>query len=211
MDAAFAGSALILPEFRWIAEGIEEADSFVFNPHKWMLTNFDCSAYFVRDVEALVRTFEILPEYLKTPEGNRVNNYRDWGIQLGRRFRALKLWFVIRTYGLHGLQQILRSHIAMAHQVAERIRSTPGFQVLAPVPLNVICFRYAPSGITDAALLDALNARLLESLNRTGTMYISHTRLSDRTTLRLVVGQTNVQQHHVDAAWERIVATSREM
>lgn len=208
VDAAYAGSALLLPEFRWIADGVEAADSIVFNPHKWLLTNFDCSAYFVRDVEALVRTFEILPEYLKTPEGDRVKNYRDWGIQLGRRFRALKLWFVIRTYGVHGLQQFLRTQIAMAQQLGKRIQSTPGFQILAPLPLNVICFRYAPSGLTDPAALDALNARLLESLNHTGLLYLSHTRLAGRFTLRLVVGQTYVQQHHVDEAWERIVATA---
>lgn len=208
VDAAYGGSALLLPEFRWIADGLEAADSMVFNPHKWLLTNFDCSAYFVRDVEALVRTFEILPEYLKTPEGDRVKNYRDWGIQLGRRFRALKLWFVIRTYGVHGLQQILRTQIAMARQLTERIRSTPGFQILAPVPLNVLCFRYAPSGVTDPAALDALNARLMETLNHTGLLYLSHTRLAGRFTLRLVVGQTYVRQRHVDEAWERIVATA---
>ena len=209
VDAAYAGSALLLPEFRWIADGVEAADSVVFNPHKWLLTNFDCSAYFVRDVEALVRTFEILPEYLKTPEGDRVKNYRDWGIQLGRRFRALKLWFVIRTYGVHGLQQFLRTQIAMAQRLARRVQSTPGFQILAPVPLNVICFRYAPSGLTEPAALDALNVRLLESLNQTGLLYLSHTRLAGRFTLRLVVGQTYVQQHHVDEAWERIVATAQ--
>ena len=209
VDAAYAGSALLLPEFRWIADGVEAADSVVFNPHKWLLTNFDCSAYFVQDVEALVRTFEILPEYLKTPEGDRVKNYRDWGIQLGRRFRALKLWFVIRTYGVHGLQQFLRTQIAMAQRLARRVQSTPGFQILAPVPLNVICFRYAPSGLTEPAALDALNVRLLESLNQTGLLYLSHTRLAGRFTLRLVVGQTYVQQHHVDEAWERIVATAQ--
>ncbi len=208
VDAAYGGSALLLPEFRWIADGLEAADSMVFNPHKWLLTNFDCSAYFVRDVEALVRTFEILPEYLKTPEGDRVKNYRDWGIQLGRRFRALKLWFVIRTYGVHGLQQILRTQIAMARQLTERIRSTPGFQILAPVPLNVLCFRYAPAGVTDPAALDALNARLLETLNHSGLLYLSHTRLAGRFTLRLVVGQTYVRQRHVDEAWERILATA---
>jgi aromatic-L-amino-acid decarboxylase len=208
VDAAFAGSALLLPEFRWIADGIEEADSVVFNPHKWLFTNFDCSAYFVRDTEALVRTFEILPEYLKTPEGDRVNNYRDWGIQLGRRFRALKLWFVIRAYGVRGLQQILRNHIAMAQELAERIRSTPDFQLLAPVPLSLVCFRYAPQG-ADPVSLDALNARLLETLNHSGQLYISHTRLSGRYALRLAIGQTTVQQRHVDTAWNLIVDTAR--
>ncbi len=210
-DAAFAGNALILPEFRWIADGIELADSVVFNPHKWMLTNFDCSAYFVRDPAALVRTFEILPEYLKTPEGDRVNNYRDWGIQLGRRFRALKLWFVIRNYGVSGLQAVLRNHIAMAQGLVTTMRATPDFEILAPTPLNVICFRYAPQAMTDPAALNALNERLHMALNADGTMFLTHTKLAGRYTLRLVIGQTAVQQHHVDAAWQRIVSTARSL
>src|SRR5258707_2096573 len=124
--------------------GVEDADSLVFNPHKWMFTNFDCSAYFVKDEESLVRTFEILPEFLKTPEDGRVNNYRDWGIQLGRRFRALKLWFVIRNYGVTGLQQLIRKHIGMAQSWAEWVSSSKDFELLAPVPLNTVCFRYRP-------------------------------------------------------------------
>jgi aromatic-L-amino-acid decarboxylase len=210
-DAAFAGNALILPECRWIADGIEAADSIVFNPHKWMLTNFDCSAYFVRDPGALVRTFEILPEYLKTPEGDRVNNYRDWGIQLGRRFRALKLWFVIRSYGVSGLQAVLRNHIAMAQALVATMRSTSDFEVLAPAPLNVICFRYAPPSVADPAALDALNVRLHALLNADGKMFLTHTKLSGRYTLRLVIGQTGVRQEHVDAAWQRIVSLARSL
>lgn len=210
-DAAFAGNALILPECRWIAQGIEAADSIVFNPHKWMLTNFDCSAYFVRDAGALVRTFEILPEYLKTPEGDRVNNYRDWGIQLGRRFRALKLWFVIRSYGVSGLQAVLRNHIAMAQALVAAMRAMPDFELLAPAPLNVICFRYAPPSVTDPVALDALNTRLHMALNADGTMFLTHTKLAGRYTLRLVIGQTNVRQEHVDAAWARIVSTARSL
>lgn len=208
VDAAFAGSALVLPEFRWMIDGIELADSFVFNPHKWLLTNFDCSAYFVKDVEALVRTFEILPEYLKTTEGTRVNNYRDWGIQLGRRFRALKLWFVIRSYGVSGLQNTLRRHIRLAQELAGRITESGTFELLAPVPLNTICFRYHPAGITDDQTLNALNARLLEALNTTGKVYLTHTKLSGRYTLRLVIGQTTVQQDHVTRAWDLICQTA---
>jgi len=209
VDAAFAGTAMIVPEFRWMAEGVEEADSFVFNPHKWLFTNFDCSAYFVRDAESLIRTFEILPEYLKTTEEERVHNYRDWGIQLGRRFRALKLWFVIRTYGVEELRRMIRNHVAMAQKLVETIRSTPDFELLAPAPLNLLCFRYAPLNITDPAERDALNARLLDSLNRSGHLFLSHTRLDGKYTLRLVVGQTYVQQRHVDDAWARIVETAR--
>jgi aromatic-L-amino-acid decarboxylase len=204
VDAAFAGSALLLPDKRWMIDGIEYADSFVFNPHKWMFTNFDCSAYFVRDVEALVRTFEILPEYLKTIETERVNNYRDWGIQLGRRFRALKLWFVIRSYGVDGLREAIRSHIEIAERQAERIRQHPDFELLAPVPLNTLCFRYHPRGIHDEHVLNRINAALLESLNATGAMFLTHTKLNGCFTLRMVIGQTRVTETDVLAAWERI-------
>ena len=165
----------------------------------------------MRDPGTLVRTFEILPEYLKTPEGDRVNNYRDWGIQLGRRFRALKLWFVIRSYGVSGLQAVLRNHIAMAQALADTMRATPDFALIAPVPLNVICFRYAPPSVTDPVALDALNTRLHALLNADGTMFLTHTKLAGRYTLRLVIGQTNVRQSHVDAAWARIVSTARSL
>ena len=211
VDAAFAGSALVLPEFRWMIEGIEGADSFVFNPHKWLFTNFDCSAYFVRDVEALVRTFEILPEYLKTTEVDRVNNYRDWGVQLGRRFRALKLWFVIRSYGVAGLQARVREHIAIAQRLAATIGQTPDFELLAPAPLPLVCFRYHPPQVTDETQLDRLNATILEQVNRSGTAFLSHTKLRGRYTLRLVSAQTSVQQHHVDEAWASILTTARAL
>jgi aromatic-L-amino-acid decarboxylase len=211
VDAAFAGSALILPELRWMSAGVEMCDSFVFNPHKWLFTNFDCSAYFVRDVEALVRTFEILPEYLKTSESERVNNYRDWGLQLGRRFRALKLWFVIRSYGVEGLQEKLRLHIRMAHDLAEQMRASGDFELLAPTPLNVLCFRYHPAGISSDETLNELNARLLESLNATGKLYLTHTKLGGNFTLRLVIGQTNVQPPHVGNAWRLIRHVARSL
>jgi aromatic-L-amino-acid decarboxylase len=205
VDAAFAGSALLLPELRWMIDGVEYADSFVFNPHKWLFTNFDCSAYFVRDVQALVRTFEILPEYLKTNENERVNNYRDWGIALGRRFRALKLWFVIRSYGVTGLQAALRLHIGIARSLVTRIRQHPQFELLAPTPLNTVCFRCHPKGVDDLETLNRLNADLLERLNQTGTLFLTHTKLNGAYTIRMVIGQTQVTEDHVMAAWERIV------
>jgi aromatic-L-amino-acid decarboxylase len=211
IDAAFAGTALMLPEYRHLLKGIEDADTFVFNPHKWMFTNFDCSAYFVKDRDALVRTFEILPEYLKTHERESVNNYRDWGIQLGRRFRALKLWFVIRTYGVAGLRERIRAHIAMADRLAATIRDAPDFEILAPVWCNVICFRYKPKGLEDPERLNAANEKLMDLLNGSGTLFLTHTKLEARTTLRLVIGQTNVEQRHVDAAWETIAHTARGM
>ena len=141
VDAAWAGTAALLPEKRWILDGAELADSLVFNPHKWMLTNFDCSAYFVRDPAALVRTFEIHPEYLKTGVDAKVKNYRDWGIQLGRRFRALKLWFVVRSYGVEGLQAMVREHIRLAGLVKDWVEADARFELLAPVDLALVCFR----------------------------------------------------------------------
>ena len=211
VDAAYAGTALLLPEMRWMIDGIELVDSFVFNPHKWMFTNFDCSAYFVADQEALVKTFEILPEYLKTAEGTRVRNYRDWGIQLGRRFRALKLWFVIRTYGVSGLQEMVRTHIELARSFAENVRETADFEILAPVPLATVCFRYHPRGVGDESRLNSLNSALMDRLNAGGRLYLTHTKLGGRVALRLVVGQTQVAQRHVAEAWSLITSTARDL
>ncbi len=157
VDAAYAGAAFLLPEMRHLIEGIELADSLVFNPHKWMFTNFDCTAYFVRDKAALVNSFSILPEYLKTPEDQLVNNYRDWGIPLGRRFRALKLWFVIRSYGVEGLQSKIRSHIEYGQRLAALIAAAPDFEIMAPVPLNLVCFRYLPPPDLSPEAVDRLN------------------------------------------------------
>jgi aromatic-L-amino-acid decarboxylase len=209
VDAAYAGTALLLPEMRWMIEGIEKADSFVFNPHKWMFTNFDCSAYFVRDKGALIRTFEILPEYLKTPEGERVNNYRDWGIQLGRRFRALKLWFVIRSFGISGLQERIRAHIGFAQTFARTVQGAVDFELLAPTPLAAVCFRYHPPGLDDPGALNALNMHIMEDLNTTGRLYLTHTKLAGNVSLRLVTSQTDVTQRHVDDAWNMICAVAR--
>ncbi len=203
VDAALAGTALILPEYRWMIEGIEDVDSFVFNPHKWMFTNFDCSAYFIKDPEALVRTFEILPEYLKT-RAKGVKNFRDWGLQLGRRFRALKLWFVIRNFGVEGLQRKVRFHIDLADSLRQKIEKSSNFELLAPVPLNTICFRYNPPNIDDNDELNRLNEELMHRLNRTGKLYMTHTKLNGKYTLRLVTGQTNVQEKHVNRAWTLI-------
>jgi aromatic-L-amino-acid decarboxylase len=204
IDAAFAGTALVLPEYRWMIKGIEKADSFVFNPHKWMFTNFDCSAFFVKEREVLLRTFEILPEYLKTGTRGKVNDYRDWGVQLGRRFRALKLWFVIRNFGVEGLQEKIRGHIELGQYFAQLVEKHPEFEILAPVPLNVVCFRYVPEGVNDPEHINTLNELLLKKINKTGKMYITHTRLGGKYTLRMVIGQTNVTRQHVDAAWGMI-------
>jgi aromatic-L-amino-acid decarboxylase len=211
VDAAYAGTALLLPELRWMIKGIEMADTFVFNPHKWMFTNFDCSAYFVRDKETLIRTFEILPEYLKTTDGARVNNYRDWGIQLGRRFRALKLWFVIRDFGVRGLQEKIRNHLAWTQELAKIIRFSGDFELLAPVFLSTICFRYKPAGVHAPEALNDLNSLLLENINNSGRLYMSHTRLNGVFTLRLVIAQTTVDWSVVAGAWQIIIETARSL
>lgn len=209
VDGAYGGTALLLPEARYMIKGIELADSFVFNPHKWMFTNFDCSAFFVKDREALLRTFEILPEYLKTGSRGKVNDYRDWGVQLGRRFRALKLWFVIRNFGVEGLQKKIRLHLQLAQHFAELVSQHPDFELLAPVPLSAICFRYKPMEMTNPDTLNSLNEQLLQKLNQTGKVYLTHTRLKSKYTIRMVIAQTNVTLEHVDKAWKLICDTAQ--
>ncbi len=208
VDAAYAGTALILPEYRWMIEGIENVDSFVFNPHKWMFTNFDCSAYFVRDKEALIKTLEILPEYLKTRSRGGVNDYRDWGIPLGRRFRALKLWFVIRSFGINGLQKKIRHHVSLAQKLHKIIENDTSFEIMAPVPLNTVCFRYKPQQIKNRDELNHLNEILLTQINKTGKLYLTHTKLNGNYVIRMVTAQTNVQEDHILRAWDIIKETA---
>ena len=204
VDAAFAGSALILPDYRWMLEGIEDVDSFNFNPHKWLFTNFDCSAFFIKDKQALLNTFQIIPEYLKTATQGQVNDYCDWGIQLGRRFRALKLWFVIRSYGVNGLQEKLRFHIYLANKLLHNLLIDGRFELMAPMAFNLVCFRYRPMGLEDEDKLNQINEELLKKLNSTGRVYLSHTKLNGKFTLRMVIANTNVTEHHVEEAWELI-------
>jgi aromatic-L-amino-acid decarboxylase len=208
VDAALAGTALILPEFRWMSRGIEHADSFVFNPHKWMFTNFDCTAYFVKDAQALIRTFEILPEYLKTRTRGKVNDYRDWGVPLGRRFRALKLWFVIRSYGIEGLQQRVRDHISYAAKLSEMVSAETDFEIKAPVILNTVCFRYKPAGYSGNDL-NRINEELNHRLNDSGSLYLTHTVLHGEYVLRMVTSQTNLTFAAVEKAWLFIKETAR--
>jgi aromatic-L-amino-acid/L-tryptophan decarboxylase len=210
IDAAMAGTALILPEFQWMLDGKEYIDSFVFNPHKWMFTNFDCTAYFVKDAQSLIRTFEILPEYLKTRTRGKVNDYRDWGVPLGRRFRALKLWSVIRTYGVEGLRDKVRSHISIAAGLSQMISKEVDFEILAPVIICVVCFRYIPAGYNEDEL-NGLNEKLNHLLNDSGKLYLSHTVLNGRYTLRMVTAQTNVTHEHVHKAWLLIKKTARSL
>jgi aromatic-L-amino-acid decarboxylase len=207
VDAAWAGSALLLEEQRWMIDGIGTADSFVLNPHKWLLTNFDCSAHFVREPHQLVRTLSILPHYLASPEAG-VIDYRDWGIPLGRRFRALKLWFVIRAYGVERLQAMLRAHIALAQDLAAQIEAAPDFELTTPANLALLTFRYHPPGLDDPAL-DTLNERLLHALNDSGRLYLTPTRARGRYVIRFAIGQRTTTRQHVQQAWQVIIETAR--
>jgi len=211
VDAAWAGSALVLPEHRWMLDGIEHVDSFVFNPHKWMLTNFDCSAHYVRDPDVLVRTLEILPAFLKTRERGHVIDYRDWSVPLGRRFRALKLWFVIRSYGVEGIRRLIGQHIAWAGELERWIAAQPDFELMAPRSLALVNFRHHPRGVDEPAELDRLNEGLLEALNDSGELYLTQNRVRGAYSIRFSIGQTSTARRHVEAAWARIQTTARAL
>ena len=205
VDAALAGSAAILPGMRWILDGAEAADSLVFNPHKWLFTNFDCSAYFVRDPAGLQRTMTIDPEYLKTGRDAEVVNLRDWGIPLGRRFRALKLWFVLRTYGAAGLRAMVAAHLDLAREFAGWIADDPDWELMAPVPLNTVCFRWRPAPAAgDDQALNRLNRDLMDRVNQAGRIYLTHTALDGVFVLRLAIGQTATRREHVAEAWQEL-------
>lgn len=203
VDAAMSGTAALCPEFRHFFQGLEHADSYNFNPHKWMFTNFDCSCFWVRDRQALIAALAILPEYLRNPAtaSGAVWDYRDWQIPLGRRFRALKLWFVIRSYGVEGLQREVRRHVALAREFAAGVEADPDFELAAPVPLNLVCFRHRGG--------DAANQTIMDRLNQSGGLYLTHTKLDGRLTLRMSIGGALTQARHVTAAWRRIQEEGR--
>jgi aromatic-L-amino-acid/L-tryptophan decarboxylase len=212
VDAAYAGSAAIVPELRRLLDGVEHADSLVFNPHKWMLVNFDCCAYFVRDVDALLRTFQASPEYLRTAQDAQVVNFRDWGIQLGRRFRALKLWFVIRSYGVDGLRSVIRKHVKLAKEFAGWVEGTTDFELVAPVVLGLVCFRYRPADAdTRDEAIDRLNRKLLDRVNATRRVHLTHTLLGGRYAIRMSIGQRLTERDHVAEAWRLIQEAAREL
>jgi aromatic-L-amino-acid decarboxylase len=198
VDAAMSGTAMLCPEFRHLQDGVELADSYNFNPHKWMFTNFDCSCFWVADRKALIQTLSILPEYLRNQatESGAVIDYRDWHIQLGRRFRSLKLWFVIRYYGIEGLQHHIREHVRLARQFADWVRKDDRFELAAPAPLNLVCFRHKAG--------DDANQTIMDRLNQSGDLFLTHTRLKGKLTLRLCIGQTNTNARHVQNAWTAI-------
>jgi len=205
VDAAMSGTAALCPEFRHIHDGLQFADSYCFNPHKWMFTNFDCDCFYVAERKSLIQTLSVLPEYLRNQatETGAVIDYRDWQIPLGRRFRSLKLWFVIRYYGAEGLRHHVREHVRLAQQFATWVREDVRFELAAPVPLNLVCFRHRAG--------EAINQELMDRLNRSGDLYLTHTRLNDRFTLRFCVGQTNTQMRHVQQAWKRIQQESARL
>ena len=198
VDGAMCGTAALCPEFRYIHDGLELVDSYAFNPHKWMFTNFDCDCFYVADRSALIKALSVLPEYLRNQatESGAVIDYRDWQVPLGRRFRALKLWFVIRHYGAEGLRFHIRRHVALAQNFAKWVAASADFELLAPRPLNLVCFAHRKG--------DEFNRRLLERLNQTGRIYLTHTMLHGRFVLRLCVGQTHTEEAHVEAAWKLI-------
>src|SRR5262249_55342694 len=198
VDAAMSGTAALCQEFRYIHDGLEFADSYCFNPHKWMFTNFDCDCFYVADRRALIQPLSVLPEYLRNraSESGSVIDYRDWQIPLGRRFRSLKLWFVLRYYGMEGLQFHIREPVRLAQEFTKWVGGDPRFELAAPVPLNLVCFRLKAS--------DEQNQQLMDRLNRSGDLYLTHTRLNDRLTLRMSMGQTNTTMRHVERAWKRI-------
>ncbi len=205
IDAAMSGTAAICPEYRFILNGVELADSFSFNPHKWMFTNFDCNCFFVADRSVLIKTLSILPEYLKNQatESGAVFDYRDWHIQLGRRFRSLKLWFVIRHYGTEGLRYHIGEHIRLAQEFANRVRQSDDFELVTPAPLNLICFTHKKG--------NDFSKKLLETINQSGKMYFTHTVIRGKYVMRMCIGQTHTVEQHVIQAWETIKNTAKNL
>ncbi|MEC9402447.1 MAG: pyridoxal-dependent decarboxylase [Pseudomonadota bacterium] len=208
LDAAWAGAAMIVPEYRELWAGVDGVDSMVFNPHKWLGAQFDCSAHFVRDPEDLVRTLAIRPEYLKTHGHDGIVNYSEWSVPLGRRFRALKLWFLMRSYGLEGLRGRLRNHVDWSAALAERLRAEPDFEITSEPVLSLFSFRFAPEGARD---LDTLNQRLVDTINDDGRIYLTQTLLDGAKVVRFQVGQFDCTQEDVAFAFDVITEIARNM
>jgi aromatic-L-amino-acid decarboxylase len=200
VDAAYAGIAAMLPEKHAILAGVDQAQSLVVNPHKWMFTPFDCSVLYVRDEGVLARAFTLVPEYLRTREDEEVVNYNDYGVQLGRKFRALKLWMIIRAFGVEGLTRLIRGHCVMASDLARAIASTPSWRVVAPVHFGLVVFRYQPSGTSDAQA-DQLTEAIMHRVNESGEVFLSHTKVRGRYAIRLSIGNQRTEVTHVQRAW----------
>ena len=200
VDGAFAGAAAVVPEFRFVNAGVERADSYSFNPHKWLLTNFDCSLFYIADRTPMISALSVVPEYLRNAatDAGEVIDYRDWQVSLGRRFRALKLWFVIRTHGADGLADFIRSHVEMAQRFAARIGAHPSYELVAPAPLSLVTFRHVGG--------DSENERIRDAVNASGRAYLTHTKLDERIVLRVAVGSVNAEQRHVDALYDLLAS-----
>jgi len=201
VDASYAGVAAILPERRDVLAGVDRADSLVVNPHKWLFTPVDISALYTRRPEVLKRAFALVPEYLTTAEQDDVVNLMDYGVQLGRRFRALKLWMVIRAFGVDGIAERLRAHMELAREFASWVEAAPPWELMAPVPFSLVCFRYAPLGV-DPKVVNRLNQGILDRVNASGRVFLSHTKLNGRVTLRLAIGNLRTARRHVEEAWQ---------
>ncbi len=209
VDGAYGGTLAIVPEYRHILDGVELADSLVVNPHKWLFTPFDCSVFYTKQPDTLKRAFSLVAEYLVTRDDDVVN-YMDYGVQLGRRFRALKLWMVIRAFGTNGLIERLRAHCALARQFASWVQSSEDWQLMAPVPFSLVCFRYAPAGMSDAEC-DRVNEAIMHEVNASGEVFLSHTKLGGRYTLRLAIGNIRTEERHIALAWKLLQRSSGEV
>jgi aromatic-L-amino-acid/L-tryptophan decarboxylase len=203
VDGAYGGMLAIVPEFRSVLDGVESADSLVVNPHKWLFTPAECSVLFLKRPEVLKRAFSLVPEYLVTREQDDVVNYMDYGVQLGRRFRALKLWMIIRGFGTDGLAERLREHCTLARTFAAWVALSEDWELMAPVPFSLVCFRYAPSGMSDLEC-DQRNEAIMHAVNAGGDVFLSHTKLHGRFTLRLAIGNIRTEERHVALAWQRL-------
>jgi len=201
IDAAYAGVAAILPEKRWVLDGVDRADSLVVNPHKWLFTPIECSCFYSRRLGAVRDAFSLVPEYLRTTEGGEVRNLMDYGPQLGHRFRGLKLWFVMRAYGRAGLEARIREHIRLAQLFTAWVEQAPAWELMAPALFSTVCFRVHPNGLPQDRL-DALNREIMDAVNASGEAYLSHTVLHGAFVLRLSIGNIRTQQRHVERAWE---------
>ena len=205
IDAAMSGTAMLCPEFRHFQKGVELADSYCFNPHKWMFTNFDCDVFWVANREELINTFSILPEYLrnKATESGEVFDYRDWHVQLGRRFRSLKLWFVIRHYGIEGLQFHIRKHVELAQKFTRWVKQSDDFEIFVEPPLNLVCFHHKAD--------DDFNMKLMNAVNQTGKAFFTHTKLNGKIVLRMSIGQTHTEERHLMDTWQLIQNTAKQL
>jgi aromatic-L-amino-acid decarboxylase len=211
VDGAYGGMAAIVPEKQYLFAGVDRADSLVVNPHKWLFTPMDLSAFYTRRPDVVKRAFSLLPEYLRSAEtdANTVRDYMDYGVQLGRRFRSLKLWFVLRAYGQEGLISRLRDHMRLAQLLGDWVDASPDFEVMAPIVFSTVCFRAHPQGIDDEAALNTLNENLMNAVNETGEIFISHTKLQSRYTLRLAIGNIRTEEQHITQAWALLQETLR--